>query len=686
MNITKKINSNMYFYVAFIINSILTLIGGSNLGSINEYVKYGLYGVSILLLSIYMVIQIKNEKTNYSILEYIVFFVFSVYSIYAGIILKKFFFIMNLLIMLAINRKNIKSTLKIDITIKTIFIMIHVIATIIAMMMGNFQSIFLTTDSRISCTFFFKHYNIFAGIVTWMLIEYIYIRKDMEIKELLLMTMIEIFIYITTTSKTAILIYIIFMILYFVVKNKNYRWVKNCINIFQKIGIEIMAIFSVVTAMIYKYGIPFISWINAKTSGRIYYSTKAIEKYGFNIFPNKSAIDFEYYIDNFYIKSVILYGFLFVIILCILMKLVKKDKYFEEKILLITFAVNLFSEYFEIVIGNAIPLLILGYIINDGKAQKQKNDELVSVIVPVFNVEKYLKSCIESILNQTHNNLELILVDDGSKDKSGNICDEYKIKDKRIIVIHKENGGVSLARNSALEIAKGEYITFVDADDSIKNTYIEDLLEMCKENKCEMAISGFANKQNDNITENKNQIEKRMTSEETLARMLNEKNFYATVWGKIFKRQIIDKIRFNEEYKIGEDLDFVVNVLSQNVMVYINTSLIDYYYNIREDSVTKDKYNEKWEKEIQICNRLIEDVEKRYPNIKEFAEKRYVRINYSCITKVLKYNYDEKVYMKLRNNIMKVGKYKKYRNFKIIEKIKLWIVINKPELLIKNKV
>ncbi len=686
MNITKKINSNMYFYVAFIINSILTLIGGSNLGSINEYVKYGLYGVSILLLSIYMVIQIKNEKTNYSILEYIVFFVFSVYSIYAGIILKKFFFIMNLLIMLAINRKNIKSTLKIDITIKTIFIMIHVIATIIAMMMGNFQSIFLTTDSRISCTFFFKHYNIFAGIVTWMLIEYIYIRKDMEIKELLLMTMIEIFIYITTTSKTAILIYIIFMILYFVVKNKNYRWVKNCINIFQKIGIEIMAIFSVVTAMIYKYGIPFISWINAKTSGRIYYSTKAIEKYGFNIFPNKSAIDFEYYIDNFYIKSVILYGFLFVIILCILMKLVKKDKYFEEKILLITFAVNLFSEYFEIVIGNAIPLLILGYIINDGKTQKQKNDELVSVIVPVFNVEKYLKSCIESILNQTHNNLELILVDDGSKDNSGNICDEYKIKDKRIIVIHKENGGVSLARNSALEIAKGEYITFVDADDSIKSTYIEDLLEMCKENKCEMAISGFANKQNDNITENKNQIEKRMTSEETLARMLNEKNFYATVWGKIFKRQIIDKIRFNEEYKIGEDLDFVVNVLSQNVMVYINTSLIDYYYNIREDSVTKDKYNEKWEKEIQICNRLIEDVEKRYPNIKEFAEKRYVRINYSCITKVLKYNYDEKVYMKLRNNIMKVGKYKKYRNFKIIEKIKLWIVINKPELLIKNKV
>lgn len=686
MNITKKINSNMYFYVAFIINSILTLIGGSNLGSINEYVKYGLYGVSILLLSIYMVIQIKNEKPNYSILEYIVFFVFSVYSIYAGIILKKFFFIMNLLIMLAINRKNIKSTLKIDITIKTIFIMIHVIATIIAMMMGNFQSIFLTTDSRISCTFFFKHYNIFAGIVTWMLIEYIYIRKDMEIKELLLMTMIEIFIYITTTSKTAILIYIIFMILYFVVKNKNYRWVKNCINIFQKIGIEIMAIFSVVTAMIYKYGIPFISWINAKTSGRIYYSTKAIEKYGFNIFPNKSAIDFEYYIDNFYIKSVILYGFLFVIILCILMKLVKKDKYFEEKILLITFAVNLFSEYFEIVIGNAIPLLILGYIINDGKAQKQKNDELVSVIVPVFNVEKYLKSCIESILNQTHNNLELILVDDGSKDNSENICDEYKIKDKRIIVIHKENGGVSLARNSALEIAKGEYITFVDADDSIKSTYIEDLLEMCKENKCEMAISGFANKQNDNITENKNQIEKRMTSEETLARMLNEKNFYATVWGKIFKRQIIDKIRFNEEYKIGEDLDFVVNVLSQNVMVYINTSLIDYYYNIREDSVTKDKYNEKWEKEIQICNRLIENVEKRYPNIKEFAEKRYVRINYSCITKVLKYNYDEKVYMKLRNNIMKVGKYKKYRNFKIIEKIKLWIVINKPELLIKNKV
>lgn len=96
---------------------------------------------------------------------------------------------------------------------------------------------------------------------------------------------------------------------------------------------------------------------------------------------------------------------------------------------------------------------------------------LLSVIVPVYNVEKYLTRCIDSILNQTFSNFELILIDDGSPDRCGEICDTYVQKDARIVVIHKENGGVSSARNKGLDIAKGKYLTFVDSDDDIARTY-----------------------------------------------------------------------------------------------------------------------------------------------------------------------------------------------------------------------
>lgn len=105
------------------------------------------------------------------------------------------------------------------------------------------------------------------------------------------------------------------------------------------------------------------------------------------------------------------------------------------------------------------------------------NEPLISVIVPVYNVEKYLARCIESILNQSYINLEIILVDDGSTDSSGKICDEYAADDKRIYVIHKENGGQSTARNAALDCAKGEYITFVDSDDYIHTDFIKIMYE-----------------------------------------------------------------------------------------------------------------------------------------------------------------------------------------------------------------
>ena len=122
----------------------------------------------------------------------------------------------------------------------------------------------------------------------------------------------------------------------------------------------------------------------------------------------------------------------------------------------------------------------------------------ISIIVPVYKVEKYIHKCIDSILNQTFKDFELILVDDGSPDNCGKICDEYAKKDSRVIVIHKENGGLSSARNSGLDIARGDYIGFVDSDDYIENDMYELLYNLCEENNCDISscssIIHFPNK------------------------------------------------------------------------------------------------------------------------------------------------------------------------------------------------
>ena len=115
-------------------------------------------------------------------------------------------------------------------------------------------------------------------------------------------------------------------------------------------------------------------------------------------------------------------------------------------------------------------------------------NKLVSIIVPVYNVEKYLPKCVGSLINQTYKNVEIILVDDGSTDQSGNICDTYLEKDNRIVVLHKKNGGLSDARNFGIEHAKGDYYSFVDSDDYLKEKTIENLVDAAENNGCQISV------------------------------------------------------------------------------------------------------------------------------------------------------------------------------------------------------
>ncbi len=212
----------------------------------------------------------------------------------------------------------------------------------------------------------------------------------------------------------------------------------------------------------------------------------------------------------------------------------------------------------------------------------------LSIIVPVYNVEKYLPKCIESIMAQTYRKFELILVDDGSPDKSGSICDEYATKDSRIIVIHKANGGVSAARNSGLQIASGEYIGFVDPDDYIARNMYENMIKELEEHSVDMVICGY-DYINEDYSIDRKYKEKEMeilTQEEIMSMQFDmPPTIRHTVMNKIFRKEDLSNIFFLEKYHSSEDVDFLIRYLKGiNKAVFIHKP---YYKNlVRKGSAT----------------------------------------------------------------------------------------------------
>ena len=158
-------------------------------------------------------------------------------------------------------------------------------------------------------------------------------------------------------------------------------------------------------------------------------------------------------------------------------------------------------------------------------------EDLISVVVPIYNVENYIKKCVDSILSQTYKNLEIILVDDGSPDNCPQICDEYAQKDNRIKVIHKENGGLSDARNAGIDISKGKFITFIDSDDYIEKDYVEVLYNSIKENASDMAIGSHKAIYDNGTILNKETGEKSvLDSKNVLERILYDENIDLNVF------------------------------------------------------------------------------------------------------------------------------------------------------------
>ena len=270
--------------------------------------------------------------------------------------------------------------------------------------------------------------------------------------------------------------------------------------------------------------------------------------------------------------------------------------------------------------------------------QSVKTSPTISVIVPVYNAEKYLHRCIDSVLAQTYKDFELLLIDDGSKDSSGTICDEYAAQDARVKVFHKENGGVSSARNVGLDHAQGEWVTFVDSDDWVSKDYLEEF-DFCTSeidlHCCHIQVEGwkewvsypFEDKAWDKMPE-------------FLSRNLHRLNF---PFAKLFKLSIINEynIRFDKDISYGEDTLFVYSYL-----IYTNkviTYSYDGYHYICSNSVSLSKTHYKWDVYSYILNIICEQIESlerqhRWDGTKDkciiansivFTHIRYIKDNYT---------------------------------------------------------
>ena len=248
------------------------------------------------------------------------------------------------------------------------------------------------------------------------------------------------------------------------------------------------------------------------------------------------------------------------------------------------------------------------------------NDEnlLISIIIPVYNAEKYIEQCLNSIKNQTYNYFEVILVNDGSKDNSENICKKFSNSDARFRYFVKEHGGVSSARNLGLDNAQGYYITFIDSDDWVDENHLELLINNIKENNSDMAVSSIKNFNNIDtfyFRANTNQEKyllnfNKMRKEEflvNLPKLILAQNSYQIVVSKLFKRDFIHDIRFKETFIYANDTQFLFDLyLKMNSISYINEST--YIYRLHDESPSSNFNQQYTEQELLIYKKMYEKI------------------------------------------------------------------------------
>ncbi len=282
---------------------------------------------------------------------------------------------------------------------------------------------------------------------------------------------------------------------------------------------------------------------------------------------------------------------------------------------------------------------------------------LISVIVPVYNVERYLAKCIDSILAQTYPSLEIILVDDGSKDSSGAICDSYAKKDSRIRVIHKENGGLSDARNRGIEEARGEYLGFIDSDDYIDPDMYEVLYETLERHGADMSMCGVYELYDGQAAEQVPEISDfGCTSEEAMKIVIDGQINYAYAVNKLYKRELFDGIR----YPVGKIIEdaFVILFLLEKTKKVALTNAKKYYYFHRENSITSRTFSKKHYDCIEAHENNYKFICEHHPALEKTARMRLYWSRFFVLDKMLcADNVEKSEYMPLVKYIRRGAKY-----------------------------
>ena len=274
--------------------------------------------------------------------------------------------------------------------------------------------------------------------------------------------------------------------------------------------------------------------------------------------------------------------------------------------------------------------------------------DLISIIIPVYKVEKYIHRCLESVINQTYTNLEVILIDDGSPDDCGKICDEYAKKDNRIKVVHKQNGGQSEARNQGLEIASGEYIGFVDSDNYIKEDMFEVLYKTMLKYDADITICNIVKTNNatNECLENYKDIEIYDKSN-SMQKLLNN-HITNYIYNKLYKRELWEGIHFPVG-KILEDMDVMYRIIEKAKKI-ICTNKTEYYYFIRQDSSIAKI-------DVKVTKDLRNVVNKRYQYLKK---ERPDLIDLLIITRMFNI-------IQYHDNLAHCNEYKIYKSKEFIE-------------------
>ncbi len=292
---------------------------------------------------------------------------------------------------------------------------------------------------------------------------------------------------------------------------------------------------------------------------------------------------------------------------------------------------------------------------------------LVSIIVPVYNVAPYLDRCVQSIVCQDHENLEILLIDDGSKDGSGEICENWALKDDRVKVIHQENQGLSFTRNRGIESTQGVYLSFVDADDYLSPHFISHLLEALISNEANMAVGNFYF-----VSENSRKAviaaalkDLLRNGKEATEDLLYQRNLEASSCGRLYRRECIGDIRFPEG-RIFEDLGTTYRfTLNAKRVVYCSEPL--YYYVYRRSSISSKAFSPKKMDAIDMAESLYKGVCAKAPELEKAAACRLLSMCFHILFQTPRgSSYENEIFDLIKRHRQKVffdGKARKVTRF-----------------------